>query len=145
MLSPNARKRVADSRGTGRTVTLNVHELVRARASVAAHVTAVSPTGKVDPGAGVQLTETGALPPCATGTGNCTCIGPSSRDSATSADGHTNVGPGSGVGAGGADGAAGLAPQPASQTVPRSRVRAWRRVNGGAPENTRRDGRPQTG
>jgi hypothetical protein len=44
------------------------HPSVRARLSIALQTTAVDPTGKVDPGGGVQFTVTGGSPPVAVGT-----------------------------------------------------------------------------
>ena len=69
MLSPNATKRVAESRGTRVTVTWNAHDADWARVSRALHVTLVDPTGNwllVD---GVQLVETTPLPPDTDGFG----------------------------------------------------------------------------
>jgi hypothetical protein len=55
MLSPNARNRVADSRGGVVTVTANVHDEARARESVTVHVTVLVPIGNFDPLGGVQV------------------------------------------------------------------------------------------
>jgi hypothetical protein len=57
-LSPNAMIRVARRRGGPATVTEKVHEAVRLNESVAIHWACVTPTGKLLPEAGVQLTDT---------------------------------------------------------------------------------------
>ncbi len=54
--------------GTAVTDTMKAQVPARASASVAVHVTLVSPIANADPDAGVQATVTGACPFCATGT-----------------------------------------------------------------------------
>ena len=51
------------------SVTLNEHAAARAWASLAAQLTAVVPRGNADPGAGLQVTVTGAAPPVSGGRG----------------------------------------------------------------------------
>ena len=53
--------------GTFVTATTKEHVALRARASVAVHVTAESPSGNAEPEAGTQVVVTGAWPFCAVG------------------------------------------------------------------------------
>jgi hypothetical protein len=72
MLSPKARNRVAEIRGAGRTVTVNVQKSVSCVASLAVHVTFDIPTGNDEPLGGVQPNDTGGVPPATRGDANVT-------------------------------------------------------------------------
>jgi hypothetical protein len=63
MLSPKATNLVTAMVGGGTTVTANVHDARRCRASVAVQVTVVAPKGNSDPLAGEHVTVTGGAPP----------------------------------------------------------------------------------
>ena len=66
-LSPNAMNFVLSSWGTGVTITEKLQRPLRARESVASHVTVVVPFLNSDPAAGAQATVTGGAPLAATG------------------------------------------------------------------------------
>jgi hypothetical protein len=111
MLSPNARNLVSAIRGTGLTVTANVQALARDCASVAVHVTFVTPTGNAVSAAGEHTTDTGGAPPVTVGAPNPTRTAPSSGDSTSTPAGHAITG------AAGGAGAVGLPPQEATKAV----------------------------
>ena len=69
MLSPNARNRVALRRSGVVTVTVNVQESLFPLASAATTVTVVSPSGKIEPETGSDVT-TGALSHASVAAGN---------------------------------------------------------------------------
>ena len=70
-LSPNARNVVFNNTGIGGfTRTVKPHDAVCPTASVAVHDTAVVPTEKVEPEAGVHVTVTGGVPSMADGVVN---------------------------------------------------------------------------
>jgi hypothetical protein len=100
MLSPNATKRVALSLGGTVTVTVNVHESVRCRWSVAVQLTLLGPTGKVDPLAGTQEVATGDAPAIVVALPYTTEIGVPSGDDSEIGAGQVIFG-GSGTGGGG--------------------------------------------
>jgi hypothetical protein len=110
MLSPNATKCVTVNRGPagGVTVTLKPQEATCWAASVAVQVTAVVPTGNVDPLGGTQTVVTGASPPLAVGAPKLTAIGPPDCDERETGAGHEIVS-GSIVGGGGDGGDGGSA------------------------------------
>ena len=56
------------------TITIKLQDAVCFNASVAVAVTVVIPTGKTDPLAGSDTTETGAVPPVVVGAGYKTAI-----------------------------------------------------------------------
>jgi len=60
--------------GGGATFTAKVHDACRSEASVAVATTVVMPTGKIDPLAGSETTETGRAPPVTVGAGYATAV-----------------------------------------------------------------------
>lgn len=93
MLSPNARKLVFVSLGSGGvTSTGNEQDPACPFDAVAVHCTVVDPTAKLDPDAGVQLTLTGATPPVGVGTVNVTGTAAPLGDGVATGPGHVTEG-----------------------------------------------------
>jgi hypothetical protein len=98
MLSPNATKRVTDNCGGAVTVTRNVQELARRVASIAVHVTVVSPTGKRVPFSGRHVVATGGWPLVVVAVPYMTLVGDPSSDCSVCESGHEITGGSGGVG-----------------------------------------------
>src|SRR6188474_1441254 len=94
MLSPNARKFVADSRGGPKTRTVKPQFTDSISASVTVHATAVVPIGNVAPEAGEHEKLNGSTPPDACGWANVMRTGPPFNDCVTTGAGHATVGRG---------------------------------------------------
>ena len=78
-------------------MTVNVHDLAVASASVAVHCTGVAPTGNGEPDVRLQLTCTGETPPVVVARGNVTDTGAPVNDTVLTSAGQVIVN-------GGADG-----------------------------------------
>jgi len=132
MLSPKARNLVFEIRGVGVMATLKLHVEVRARESVAVHVTTVLPSGKLAPDCVEQVTVTGDWPPEAVGTVNDTGIATLSGDSSETDAGHETVGA-----AGGGGGGVGPEPHAAAVVRPTTRKNSLGDINGEGKYQTR--------
>src|SRR4029450_2230175 len=92
MLSPNARRFVADSRGGPKTRTLKLQFTESINASVTVHATLVIPIGKAAPDGGEHAKLNGSTPPDACGWANVMRTGPPVNDCVTTGAGHDTVG-----------------------------------------------------
>jgi len=120
MLSPNATNLVRLIFGGAVTVTVNVHDAVRCRASVARHVIVELPTGNIPPLAGVQLTATGGTPEVPVACPYTTGMASPRGDATTTDCGHA-IATSAGGGGGGGSGLVVLPPQRAVETPARTR------------------------
>src|SRR5262245_51351377 len=96
MLSPNARKFVADIRGGPSTRTVKLHVKESCSASVTVQATFVNPIGNREPDAGEQPNDSGSTPPAACGSANATAIGWPVNVCVTTGCGQTMLGRGVG-------------------------------------------------
>src|SRR5262245_52795497 len=92
MLSPNARKFVADKRVGPNTRTVKLHATAFISASVTVQATVLRPIGNAEPDGGEHANDNGRIPPDACGRENATATGPPVIDCVVTGAGQATVG-----------------------------------------------------